>query len=447
MLKDCISVHTDVYAGKNETTTKKETSLNQAQARADCTTGLGAQACENGVLSLEQVLQAIAGAGEGVRSTRKRRVPGQGGVMDWSLLHGVRVEAADRSRVGGIGSADYATLVVWTPTFGAGLREGGTDVAGVVSVAGVLRGEAGESEERNAGQRQRGRETGRKTRNQAVVCLLWRRRSDCNGCREGGSAAEGEGELVRCETMRGFITRRQSRGDTRPLCCLQVVPASQFEHETRKPEPETLNPRPEICEPETQKVEELHWIQVVPSSLPADVARACCERAGRGEEEEEEEEDTWWGKDGVGSLLEATGRLVMAGRGRTSVQKRSKKRCVHTSGCMEWFPTLSAEELRTRTGFHFLWICSHPLCGQAFADVSFLRIHQETCKHGSWKDGRPLPNVRGKLSVQRVDCTRSGQVMSFLYVFYFFSPGNALLVHCLNLGLHTRNSRRLYTRI
>ena len=40
----------------------------------------------------------------------------------------------------------------------------------------------------------------------------------------------------------------------------------------------------------------------------------------------------------------------------------------------------------------------------------FLKMHQEATLHGLWRSDQPLPNSRGRVTAQCIDCTRSGDV-------------------------------------
>ena len=117
-----------------------------------------------------------------------------------------------------------------------------------------------------------------------VICLVWK--------------GDG-GRIVRTETLVGFVRRQQLRGMSQPLRNLFLV------------------------------------ADTLPRGHPLPPLSSCAV----GKQDSDDEEDDWWGEGGVGQLLEATGRMAMAGSNKT--RKNKKKTAVSTSQCIEWFPTLS----------------------------------------------------------------------------------------------------------
>ena len=167
-----------------------------------------------------------------------------------------------------------------------------------------------------------GRDSDRK-----VILVRRARHASSLGARASRCGSAG---VVAVQTLDAWAKRQRLRGVAEPLASLIVVTA-------------TLPPS-----------------HVPPA--PGTFEQIAAGEAGQGDEDEDEREP----ETELGSLLEVAGRLAMARKsgGENGTCKRRKRAMIEASQCLEWFPALSAEEIRAAAGMPHLWICTHPLCGQ-----------------------------------------------------------------------------------
>lgn len=87
--------------------------------------------------------------------------------------------------------------------------------------------------------------------------------------------------------------------------------------------------------------------------------------------------------------------------------KRAEEGVCKADGGVEWYPRLDTrKQVLAAKGHQSMWVCTHAMCGRAFADMYFLRAHQLSCRHGRWNGLQPLMSEGGRKSVKEVDCIR-----------------------------------------